>query len=346
MTVFQRVGLFTALVLLALTWSGAISATAATPTPTPAPTTATPTTIPTPTPTSTLKAPRPPDINAKGNVDVAIFVERIEQLDMATGWFDAFFTVGMRCPWDCTWDEFSVVNGKVSSVTQIPTGDTRKLWSVEARMFFTPELHDYPFDAQQLPIKIEHADVDARLVTFEPLLALSGLEQGMNVSGWSITGWDMSSGVHDYLDRDEFSQIVFNTLVDRNTMSSSFSVLLPALTMTLIALASLLLRDPRDQFRAGGTALLGMLLFWVGISNTIDQTAYITLLDKFMAVIYATIALVLLTAVIGELAIQRFEKGKLPAGETSSQRQLLHKWSIIGVPTFFAIAMLGVWLAH
>ncbi len=290
--------------------------------------------------------PRPPNIAAKGTVDAAIFVERVEQIDMQNGSFDAYFSVGMRCPWDCQWKEFAVVNGTVNRVTSVYTGDDRKLWSVQARMYFTPDLRQYPFDQQALPIEIEHADADSRLVTFNPVRGLSGLEDGLTVSGWNVTGWDLSTTEHVYLDRDSFSQLRFDINLDRNVMSSSFSVLLPALTMTLVALASLLLRDPRDQFRASGTALLGMLLFWVGVSATIEQTDYLTLLDKFMGVIYATIALVLLLAVIGELVIQRYEGGRSADLGISLQRQRLHTWSIRLVPALFVVAMVSVWAAN
>lgn len=271
----------------------------------------------------------------------AIYLDRVESVDLDNGSFTAAFTIGLECSWECRFDEFTIVNGRSSSVRALPTRGEAKLWDVEAQLFFTPDLHQFPFDEQQLPIQIEHASADASTVHFRPVKSLSGIPHNLNVPDWTVEGWDITFRDDQYLDRATYSQLDFTLAVGRNLSASIFTIFLPILTITFVALAWLVTRDPREQLRGGGTALIAALLFWVGIGAGLSEASYMTLLDKIMTVIYATLALVVVTAVAAEVVRLKYE----PEGVTTSPaplRATIHKWSLIGVPLFCVVGIATV----
>lgn len=280
----------------------------------------------------------------RGTVQIAVFVERVEALDMQNGSFTAVFTVGLACTWDCTFDQFSIVNGDVASVKPLVASGEHKLWAVKAQMFFTPDLHEFPFDAQKLPILIENDVSDAAHVSYQPVQDFSGLEAGLSVPGWDVAGWELTTRQHPYPNFDAtFNQADFSILLDRNVVGSIFKIFFPLITIVFIGLVSLLLRDPRDQLRSGGTALIATMLFWIGMTTTVTAVSYMTFMDEVMGVIYTSLALIVASAIAAELYSQKYEVGE-NKGQMCRQRRQVHKWSLIGLPTFLVVCLVIVWV--
>ncbi len=271
-------------------------------------------------------------------IDMAVYVSDISQLDLRTSTFDADIYVAMTCTTHCELSAMQIVNGHMKDPELIKREGNTIYWQAHVVITFSANLRRYPFDSQQLPIVFEHVDASSSQVQLVANTARSGLDDHLEIPGWKIGGWSMSSADHSYEPfGNQTSQLTFSVEVSRAAVTTWVSIILPLTTIIAVAFISLFIRDPKDQRRTAGTALLGTILFWIGVNIKVAPTGYLTMLDKIFATIYLTLGLLLGASVLE----QRTEDAYGGEGE-APQTSRMHLTAMVVCPI---VLILGVVLA-
>lgn len=230
----------------------------------------------------------------------AIYVVSISKLDLRAQSFDASFYLYVRCEQKCSPDSWELMNGKVTDKSlQIDT-PTLKEWRVDASFSCDPNFRLYPFDAQSLPIVIEHSTLTNSKMIYVPYLQNSGVDPAVTAPGWEIGQFSFTESLHHYVPLGEtYSQLRFSVPLSRSTLASISKNFVPLIIVVLLGISTLVLAGNDMQLRTGGTALLALTLFYVASTAAIPSVGYLTLWDEAVGLGYILLFLVLLCGAVG-----------------------------------------------
>lgn len=211
------------------------------------------------------------------------------------------------------------VNGKFESkdATDDKTvGDERYVcYRVTGTFFFVPDLKNYPFDTQVLPITVENATLEQEDLIFvddrlsyeksgtpevrwglSPTLAipdyvLKKVERTVFESRYPTNFGDPSknpAGTH-------YSRFSLRASFEREYWSYAFKILIPLLI--ILAMAYLVFFLPAAQLDTSAsvamTALLSCMAYNVAVSQNMPEIGYLVLSDKFFIATYVLLLLTL-----------------------------------------------------
>lgn len=171
------------------------------------------------------------------------------------------------------------------------------------------------------------------------------LDPDLHVFDWKVLGWSMKTSSHGYGDFDDpFDRVSFNIDIERSVIGSALKIFLPIVTIASVAFVSTLIHDPREQRKASGTALIGMVLFWIGLNTLTPSTNYLTLLDKVLVLIYVLIGWILVCSVLCQKSDERqLASGAIVDGEKSRATIALRRATIVGFPLLLIIGTAVAW---
>lgn len=278
-------------------------------------------------------------------IPLSVYVVRISQLDLKTATFDADVLLTMPCKGECDWQAIGIENGHVTNSKEVRRDGDVITIGMDLDVSFKPDLHKYPTDSQVLPIVFQHADASAEQVQLVPDLNHSGIDtEDFDIPGWYISGWSASSADHsDEMFAEAPSQLTFAVIVEHSLLPATLWYGLPILAVIALAFLPLLARNPRDQKRAVGTALLGTLLFWLAVSTRTPPTSYLTQLDKIFAAVYVSLVLLMVATILEERAEYAYQADSgSDTAEPSPRAVAIHKWSSIICP---CVLLLGILLS-
>ncbi len=242
------------------------------------------------------------------HVKVGVYVLNVGKLDTSTGGFtiDFYLSFSSDRPIDTTRFEFA--NGRATTVDKSVDEPTEKFYRIQASLANTLNLSRYPFDRHRLTIEIEDKEQTVRTLVYEPSREDSGLDPAVNVSGWVIDKWDAAVETHEYAPYGTaFSRYVFSIEIHRSTTAAILKTLLPALTIVVVGLLSLVLSPdkiiPRLTLNTG--SLTGAVLFHLNMTSSLPPTAYLTFGDRFMLFNYVGLTLTLVSTLIALYYVDR-----------------------------------------
>jgi hypothetical protein len=236
-------------------------------------------------------------------VHVGLLLSRIHDYDIKEGTYDADFNLSLTSARPMPKMDLKVMNGKLDVMSVLADTPTFKLYRVQGKFFSPIDLHDYPFDTQELRIELEDdaAGIDQmRLVAAE---RNTNLDAGFQVPGWDVVHLEAITLRHYYPDRFDnddmyYSQYVFKLGIKRFGTSAAFTVFVPAIVIVLISLTGLFM--PREELavrsNSGAPMLAAAVLFHFTLTQSLPAVAYLTRADKVMIAVYASLTLNMLSS--------------------------------------------------
>ena len=192
----------------------------------------------------------------------------------------------------------------------LPDGRKYQAIRIEGRFFNSFSLKRFPLESHTLAIKIEDNTYAADKLLYRFDRRHSGLDAGLDITGWSVASWSGSEGNHHYAtnlgdetvgsDSSDYSTIDFEIKITRPVHFFIWKMLLPVLIILLACWTALLLNPSELSSRAAmtGTALLTTVFMQQGYTSKLPELNYLVLLDKIYVVVYILILISLAQVVI------------------------------------------------
>ena len=216
-------------------------------------------------------------------------------------------------------EKLEPVNGKFDSrelVDDKVVGDERYVcYRVTGTFFFIPDLKNYPFDTQLLPITVENSTLEMEELLFVDD-TVSYEKSGADPARWGLSP---SLSIPDYtlksVERDIFeskyptnfgdlsrnprgthySRYSLKVSFVREYWSYAFKILIPLLIILMMAYLVFFL--PPSQLDTAAsvamTALLSCMAYNVAVSQNMPEIGYLVLSDKFFIATYVLLLLTL-----------------------------------------------------
>ena len=191
-----------------------------------------------------------------------------------------------------------------------PDGRHYQSMRIEGRFFNSFSLKRFPLESHTLTLKIEDNTYAADKLVYRFDRRHSGLDSGLDITGWSVASWTGAEGNHHYAtnlgdetvgsDSSDYSTINFEIKITRPVHFFIWKMLLPVLIILLACWTALLLNPSELASRAAmtGTALLTTVFMQQGYTSKLPELNYLVLLDKIYVIVYILILISLAQVVI------------------------------------------------
>lgn len=231
---------------------------------------------------------------------ISIIMLGMSGLNMPDGTFNATFYLGVSCTEECDPAGWELVNANSMNSELVTEESGQWWWRVQGTFVFQPDIRLFPFDTQQLPIVIEHKRLDSSALVFVPDVAGSEVSEDVAVPGWTVEPFTFTSGSSEYQSLGaDFSRVTFTVPVSRSTLASITKYYIPLAIFILLGVSTLVLARSDYQIRTGGTALVGLTIFYLATSGGVATVGYLTLWDLSVLLGYLALGLVLICGVVG-----------------------------------------------
>lgn len=250
----------------------------------------------------------------------SILVTQLSGLNLATDTFNATFYVRITCANPCPSDDWTILNAQSISREAIYEEGNTTWWMVTGTFTFLPELRLFPFDTQNLYLRFEHNGLDSTAWQFVPDPESSEVASEVSISGWETEEFEMTSSTTEYAIFDEsYSRLTFTVPVTRSTIASITKYYVPLAIFVLLGGATLVLARYDFQVGTGGSALVGMTVFYLATSGGVGTIGYLTVWDASILLGYLLLGLVLLCGIVGLYRTDK-EEFEEEEGEERSRR--------------------------
>lgn len=259
-------------------------------------------------------------------VAVGMHVIEMRQVDTRTQSFYGDFYVWLRFPKGDLTEErlkqithIEPVNGKFESFEvndEKEVGDEYYVcYRVTGTFFFVPDLKNYPFDTQTLPLTLENASLEAyEMVFVDDRISYEqsgtpevrwGLSPTLSIADYTLKQVDRTVFTARYPtnfgdpSKDKagtsYSRFTLKVGFERQYWSYAFKILIPLLI--ILAMAYLVFFLPPAQLDTSAsvamTALLSCMAYNVAVSQNMPEIGYLVLSDKFFIATYLLLLLTL-----------------------------------------------------
>lgn len=193
---------------------------------------------------------------------------------------------------------------------KLPDGRWYQSMRIEGRFFNSFSLKRFPLESHTLALKIEDNTYASDKLVYRFDRRHSGLDSGLDITGWSVASWAGEEGNHHYAtnlgdetvgsDSSDYSTINFEIKITRPLHFFIWKMLLPVLIILLACWTALLLHPSELSSRAAmtGTALLTTVFMQQGYTSKLPELNYLVLLDRIYVVVYILILISLAQVVI------------------------------------------------
>lgn len=256
------------------------------------------------TPTIVRTGIRAVDIREINDVDQTITID----LAIRRVWTDQRLShlEGCRMPSDSIWfPEFILTNsGRIferwpSKVSIGPGGKATHLQRVSGTISSYHSLHDFPFDHQSISIYVmplEHDPSGVKLVLDE---AFTGIGPMLNISDWTIEGFDASIVETELLAFGETrASFEFSVNATRIRAFWLWKIILPLSLIVFMSWCVFWIDPVRygSQIGLSATSMLTIIAFIFATTNMLPALGYFTRLDIFIAGATVSVFLALLVS--------------------------------------------------
>jgi len=183
--------------------------------------------------------------------------------------------------------EFEFLNGAPSMTVVYVDEEFGFLeYRVKGDFVKTFDFSRYPFESQDLEVKLEHKNMNTTALVYvaDPD---SSKDAGVNVVGWDLTGFNVYATEHTFSD-NAMSNFVFDLQVTRPFFSSLVKNVLPVTIITIIGLLTFLMHPKNFGQRIGlaVSTLMSASAAHLSLLNALPPTGYLTLADRMMIIVY------------------------------------------------------------
>lgn len=242
---------------------------------------------------------------------IGLLIINISELDISDNSFHADFY--LWCKWKGSIDpikdiEFTNLEDEWdfsdtdlnATVVQLQDGSNYKSYHVRGRFTHNFQLHEYPFDKQEISITFKNPVHNSDELVYTPDSVNSNLEPGIIVPGWNIQSFRFYNQQHRYssnfglpevADSSTYDNLSFAITLYRPVQYFFWKLLLPIIIVLLSALGSTIIHpryvDARIYAPVG--ALLTAVFLEQSTSSKLPDISYLTLIDKIYLIVYVAI---------------------------------------------------------
>lgn len=229
---------------------------------------------------------------------VGLVLIRVGDYNIQTGTCEADFFLSLTADRELPDLALDYANGKEVQQTTLADTPTFKLYRVRGKFTTPTDLRRYPFDKQDVAIELEDQKAGVDQLVFIPDQNRTSLDEGFDISGWSVGGLGARSYRHQYtprFDRDDLyvSRYRFVLLIERFGLSAAFSVFVPAFVIVIIAMSGMWVPPEELEVRSntGAPMLAAAVLFHYSLTQALPATGYLTRADMLMLGVYISLLL-------------------------------------------------------
>lgn len=207
---------------------------------------------------------------------------------------------------------------------------------------FTVDMHlvKFPFDHQNLEIRMESFSWDDRYVVFEPYEEKTGFNHDFKTLEWELH--DVHTEVHEKQEvraEQKFSEYVYSVNVDRDPGFYLYKIVVPLLIIVAFNWATFWMPGEPASVRMerGVIALLTVVAFHQVVSTNLPRIGYLTFMDGVVYVAFASVGL----TIMSNIWAQRQEYLGKPEN--------VEKMDAIGrvaFPVVFLVALAVLWIIY
>lgn len=183
-------------------------------------------------------------------------------------------------------ESFEFINGRpeiicISNETQF----------IEYRVigdFICPfDCRNYPFDTHRLQVKVEHQSWNSSYVVYVADVEYSKIDENGTFAGWTPSSFRTGIEEHE-LGGTVMSDFVFSVDVTRPVLNSIVKYVLPITVITLISLLTFFIEPTQfgQRITIVVTTLIAASATHLGVLNGLPVTAYMTVADRIMFIVY------------------------------------------------------------
>ncbi|MBW3004272.1 hypothetical protein KY310_00365 [Candidatus Woesearchaeota archaeon] len=221
--------------------------------------------------------------------ELGAYVINVDSYNFIDGTYSLDFWLTFKCDYDCSFDEFYILNSIATNSELAYQDDNVKSYLVHAKLSAPVDLRDYPFDKQQMFMIIEHKQLPSSKLKIIPLQEFTAVDTRVQIPGWNIGEWHTTVYDHWYPGWDDFWQsYVFSVELVRPAIDGIFEAFLPILFLTLIILFTYLLGTDRLELRLGivGSVFVALVVLHLAMTSQLPSVGHLTLLDKLVMLTY------------------------------------------------------------
>ncbi len=253
---------------------------------------------------------------------VGIYVNAIDALDPIAGTYSLDFYLHF------VWTDpaiqtasFELMNGHIAagqgSLQKEQSGTSGQMkeewYRVSADFRNLPNLSNYPFQTDTLPIEIEDSIYTSSQLIYVPLTPESGIDPAVTVPGWEIGTPTFSVSDHDYPWNETHSHLAFSVPITKYPTDSLFQTLIPPLIFCFIAALSFFIQVRESElvhlrYVLVTSMFISAVMYQFTEVGFLPGLSMLKLFDKFMIAVYVFLALTIVTTTVCYLAHWQWEK--------------------------------------
>jgi len=222
-------------------------------------------------------------------VDISTYVINLEEYNIVTGTYVLEFFLELRCDYECSFEDFVLINGKADDIIILEHLPNYKSYRVRAYLENDIDLHAYPFDSQEVTVELEHKRLPSNRLRFKPIPQLTGVDNRATIPGWRIAGWDAVEVIQPYAVYDEaYSRYEFTLYLEREKLDSFIKDFIPMFFLIIILMFTFILGIDKIELRIAtvSSVLLTAMVYHLTIASRLPPLGYLTFADKFMMLTY------------------------------------------------------------
>jgi hypothetical protein len=226
-----------------------------------------------------------------GEILTGVRLMNVQKVDLATNTYTLDFYLWFS--WEPSQltlkqvQDFEFLNGAPSvSLVYVDEASGFLEYRVKGDFVKTFNFSRYPFESQDLQVKIEHKNMNSTALVYVAD-SDSSLDGEVNVVGWDLTGFGVSVVEHAF-SGNVMSNFVFDLQVTRPFFSSLVKNVLPITVITIIGLLTFLIHPKNFGQRIGlaVSTLMAATAMHLSLLNALPPTGYLTLADRMMLIVY------------------------------------------------------------
>lgn len=237
------------------------------------------------------------------NVDVGIYINRIDNLSYSKGTFVVDMTLWFR--WDNTRlhpnKTFTIKGATINSRRDEYDGlieGTNVRWAAVDIVATVPHkfnVDNFPFDSQRLTIRVEEVEQNSTKVNYQLDTPSIKINPNLVIQGWLVDGDSATITYNEYPTDFGYSfgkadanfkaaQFNYDMMISRASVLSGMKLIFaPVVAILILLFTSLLPVSQSARFGAGTTAIFALVSSHYLILNQLPETSHITVAEQIVA---------------------------------------------------------------
>lgn len=258
-------------------------------------------------------------------MQVAVYVNSIDDLDMVKGTYTVdFYLFFLWTDPRIEHARFELINGKPSEGadsiqlnSENKTGPVKYEWyRVRGDFRIIPNNMDYPYQSGTLQIKIEDKERDRCEIIFVPLTEESGIDPEFVIPGWKLGDPTFSVTEPNLHGAPIYSRLTYNIPITNDMLSSLLQTVVPPLLFCFIAGLSFLIHVKETdlvglRYSLTTGMLISAVMYHFSQIALVPGLGVLKLFDKFMIAVYLFLTITVVVTTFCYLAEHQWKRSDL-----------------------------------